>query len=284
MDRGRVARLFTQSYSDGVYTRRPDQVVVEEPLEIRLDEVAVTTTMRTPGHDFELAVGFCLSEGLLVDAPVRSCRYCATGSALAARFNVVTVDTGGLAPAPNPRISSTTSSCGLCGVASIEALTARLSVLAPSASIPVRHLVSAPAVLRKTQPLFDLTGSIHGAAVLDPSGHLLVAREDIGRHNAVDKVVGRLSLDGSLPATGHILVVSGRASLEMVQKAWAGGFSALVSVSGPSGLAVNTARAAGLVLAGFVRDGGLNLYSGRFVDPVAPDTEPSVVGGDHPKD
>ena len=239
----------------GTFTR-PDRLVVEEPLEIRLDDHVASTTMRTPGHDYELAVGFCLTEGLLSGAPVRSVRYCATGSADATHYNVVTVSTGGRAPVPEARLRTSTSSCGLCGSASLEALCQRLSPLPgrpPSVDLATLGRVSART--RESQPLFDATGSIHAASVFDPdTGDVTLVREDIGRHNAVDKVVGRLLLDEQLPAHGLGLFVSGRASFEIVQKAWAAGFSMVAAVSGPSALAVETARAANLVLVGFLRD------------------------------
>jgi len=236
---------------------RPDRLVVEEPMEIRLDDHLVTTTMRTPGHDYELAVGFCFTEGLLDGAPVRGVRYCATGSADATRYNVVTVSSGGRAPVPDPRVRTTTSSCGLCGSASLDALRQRLEPLA--ATPPPVDLVAlgrAAAMARSRQPVFDETGAVHAASVFDPAtGDVELVREDIGRHNAVDKVVGRLLLDGRLPATGRGLLVSGRASFELVQKAWSAGFGILAAVSGPSSLAVETARTANLALVGFLRGG-----------------------------
>lgn len=241
----------------GMFTR-PDRLVVEEPMEIRLDDHVVTTTMRTPGHDYELAVGFCLTEGLLSGAPVRTVRYCATGSADATHYNVVTVSTDGQAPVPETRLRTATSSCGLCGSASLAALGQRLVPLPgppPDVDLAVLGLVSTRT--RESQPLFGATGAIHAASVFDPvTGDVTVVREDIGRHNAVDKIAGRLFLDGRLPAHGLGLFVSGRASFEIVQKAWAAGFSMVAAVSGPSALAVDTARAANLALVGFLRDGG----------------------------
>jgi FdhD protein len=261
MARGRTAQvLATRVDADGA-RRVSDQVIIEEPLEIRLDGHLVATTMRTPGHDFELAVGFCHGDGLLGGAAVESCRYCATGSAVETAFNVVTVETGGRAPVPEPRLTTASSSCGLCGSQSIDELAARLVPLAPVEPWPSDLLADVPDLVRKEQELFDATGGVHAAAAFDRQGALLVVREDIGRHNAVDKVVGRLRLDGTLPATDRGLFVSGRASFEMVQKAWAAGFEAVVAVSAPSALAVETAQRAGLTLAGFARPGTLNLYS-----------------------
>ena len=259
--RGRVATVLRHRF-DGVEARRaPDEVIVEEPLAIHLDGVLVATTMRTPGHDFELAAGFLHGDGLLADAPITTCRYCGTGSAVDTEFNVVSVDTGGRAPQPAPRLQTATSACGLCGSTSLDELTDRLEPLPPSEPFELDLLAAVPERVAGEQALFAATGAVHAAAAFDRSGEPLVVREDIGRHNAVDKVVGRLLLDGRLPATGLGLFVSGRASFEMVQKAWAAGFAAVVAVSGPSSLAVETARAAGLTLAGFTRGGALNLYS-----------------------
>ena len=266
MARPSSARARTQTFLvtkvvDGHAKRGPDELIVEEPLEIRLDDHLVATTMRTPGHDFELAAGWCFGEGLLASAPVAGVRYCATGSAVDTEFNVVTVDTGGRAPTPTPRLTTATSSCGLCGSATLAELTERLRPLPPTPPVPLTVLAEAPERVSATQSVFARTGGAHAAAALDRTGAPLVVREDIGRHNAVDKVVGRLLLDGRLPATGLVLFVSGRASFEMVQKAWAAGFGSLVAVSAPSALAVATARAAGLVLAGFARGGRLNVYA-----------------------
>ena len=243
-------------------TRRPDELIVEEPLEIRLDGHLVTTTMRTPGDDFELAVGLCFTDGLLAGAPVTGCRYCGeSGSAVETEFNIVTVETAARAPIPVARVATTTSSCGICGSASIDALRQRLEPLRDVAPIALDVLAAAPVTVRAQQQLFDATGGVHAAAAFTAAGEPIVVREDIGRHNAVDKVVGRLLLDDRLPANGLGLYISGRASFEIVQKAWAAGFAAVVAVSAPSQLAVETARAAGLTLAGFARDGHMNVYA-----------------------
>jgi FdhD protein len=270
MRRARSETFLTQRYRDHQLVRGPEALVVEEPMSIQLDGVLIATTMRTPGHDFELAVGFCHSEGLLAGAPVRQVKYCvpaADGAPTAARpravdteFNVVTVDTGGVAPAPTPRLGPTTSSCGLCGAVSIEALRERLAPV-NAGPFPVEVLASVPDRVRPQQRLFDETGAVHAAAAVDRRGDPVLVREDIGRHNAVDKVVGRLLLDDRLPAGDLALFVSGRASFEMVQKAWAAGFAAVVSVSAPSALAVDTARTGGVMLAGFARDGRITMYA-----------------------
>lgn len=248
--------------------RRPEAVLVEEPLEIRVDATTVNTTMRTPGHDYELAAGWCHTEGILDGASISGIRYCATGSAVDSGFNVVTVETVGRTSAPEPRLTTTSSSCGICGSDAVDALTDRLKPLAEGPMFGVELISALGELVADHQELFDLTGASHAAAAVDADGAVIVVREDIGRHNAVDKVVGRLLLDGALPATGQVLWVSGRASFEMVQKAWAGGFAALVSVSAPSSLAVRTAQRAGLVLVGFSRSGRFTVYAGadRFLD------------------
>jgi FdhD protein len=262
VSRGRTQTvLVTKMDADGA-RRTPDELVVEEPLEIRLDGHRVATTMRTPGNDFELAVGFCFSDGLLAEAPVTTVRYCATGTASETAFNVVTVETGGQAPVPEARLTPVTSSCGLCGSTTLADLAARLDPLPPpTALIPLATLARVPANVRAAQGLFGATGGSHAAAAVTSDGEPIIVREDIGRHNAVDKVVGRLLLDGQLPAGELALFVSGRASFEMVQKAWAGGFPTVVAVSAPSALAVATARTAGITLAGFARDGRVNVYA-----------------------
>jgi len=257
--RGRTERLLVGRPGRGA---SPDRVIVEEPLEIRLDRNLVATTMRTPGHDFELAAGFVHAEGLLGDARVEQVRYCATGSAVDTEFNVVEVGTGGGADPPTPRLGTTTSACGLCGSAAIDTLAERLSPLTGSVGVDAAVLAAVPARVRAMQTLFEATGSVHAAAPFDPAtGEVWFVREDIGRHNAVDKVVGRLLLDGRLPATGAGLFVSGRASFEMVQKAWAAGFGLVAAVSGPSSLAIGTARRANLALVGFLREASMNVYA-----------------------
>jgi FdhD protein len=231
-------------------------------MSIRLDGHLVATTMRTPGHDYELAVGFCFNEGLLAGAPVQGVRYCADGSAVDSNFNVVTVETGNRAPVPTPRLGTTTSSCGVCGTESIAGLVERLAPLPTERLVAISNdlVLSIAGLVRPGQTLFDQTGAVHAAAAFDADGNVLVVREDVGRHNAVDKVVGRLLLDHALPAHGLGLFVSSRASFEMLQKAWAAGFGTLVSVSAPTSLAVQTAKTAGVSLFGFVRDGSAVRY------------------------
>ena len=261
MTRPRTQSVETRRFDGQLGGPEPDDLVIEEPLTVRLDDHLVSSTMRTPGHDFELAAGFLHAEGVLDPALLTGIRYCGPSSPLDTEFNDVSVDTGGRAPVPTARLGSTTSSCGLCGAEAIEALTARLRGLQPYDPWDPALLARLPDLLRANQPLFDSTGAVHAAAAIDRAGAVAVAREDIGRHNAVDKVSGRLLLDGRLPATDLALVVSGRASFEMAQKAWAAGFTALVAVSAPSALAVTTARRAGLTLVGFTRNGQAKFYS-----------------------
>jgi FdhD protein len=263
MIRKRTDKLLVVKIDSESSRRVPDDLVVEEPMSIRLDGHLVATTMRTPGHDYELAAGFCFNEGLLAGAPVQGVRYCADGSAVDSNFNVVTVETGNRAPVPTPRLGTTTSSCGVCGTESIDVLVERLSPLPTERLVAISNelVLAIAGLVRPGQTLFDQTGAVHAAAAFDASGNVLVVREDVGRHNAVDKVVGRLLLDHSLPAHGLGLFVSSRASFEMVQKAWAAGFGTLVSVSAPTSLAVQTAKVAGMNLFGFVRDGSAVRYS-----------------------
>lgn len=263
MSRGRTENFLVVRESSIGPRRSPDDLIVEEPMTIQLDGHVVSTTMRTPGHDYELAVGFCFSEGLLAGTPVTGVRYCAAGSAVESQFNVVTVETGGRAPVPTPRLGTTTSSCGLCGSESIEELCARLDPLPKEslAQFDLDTVLGVPDSVKSQQALFLDTGAVHASAAFDRSGAVIVLREDVGRHNAVDKVVGRLLLDSRLPAHELGLFVSGRASFEMVQKAWAAGFGTVVAVSAPTALAVRTARRAGLSLYGFTRADSAVRYS-----------------------
>lgn len=261
MGRRRTERVLVAKRNGSEVRRAPDELIVEEPLKILLDGAQVTTTMRTPGHDFELAAGLCFTDGLLDGVEIRGIAYCGEGSAVESNFNVVDVDTGGRAPPPPGRLAPTTSSCGLCGSVSIDALLDRLPPLTGVSMFDLGVLGGVAARVRSEQALFDRTGAVHAAAAFALDGEPVVVREDVGRHNAVDKVVGQLLLDGRLPAANLGLFVSGRASFEMVAKAWAGGFSAVVAVSAPTALALATARTAGLVLAGFARGDRMTLYA-----------------------
>ena len=240
-----------------------DVLVVEEPLSIQLDGRLIATTMRTPGHDFELAAGFCFTDGLLAGAPVIDVRYVPGPDHSVHVNNAVTVDTDGRAPQPRPRLGNVSSSCGWCGSDQIDDLCLRLGPLDPSPPIDLDVLATVPAAVRARQELFGVTGAVHAAAVFDCGGRIVAVREDVGRHNAVDKVIGSMLLDGRLPLGGHGLYVSGRASIEMVQKAWSAGLATLLAESAPTALAVESARRADMTLVGFLRADGFNVYSCR---------------------
>jgi len=243
---------------------------VEEPLEIRVAGAPLAVTMRTPGHDVELAAGFLVSEGIIGDAgEFRSAIHCGgpgTGGE-ENTYNVLDVALGDGARVPtadDARRFYTTSSCGVCGKASIDAVStvSRYDVAGDPLEIDDRWIIELPDRLRAGQDAFQKTGGLHAAALFDGnSGELLVLREDVGRHNAVDKVVGWALLSGRLPLRGMVLQVSGRASFELVQKAVMAGIPVLTAVSAPSSLAVELAESSGLTLAGFVRGQSMNVYA-----------------------
>ncbi len=251
--------------------KRSDAVSAEEPLEIRLNGQSVSSTMRTPGHDLELAHGFLYSEGIIRSAQqISQARYCqgATGPAGQNTYNLLDLtgrasQPGSLAGGPL-RLRSGNSACGLCGSTSIEeSIRRQLSPISPIRLSP-DLILSLPHELRSRQKQFKKTGGIHAAAAFDQDGQHLVTREDIGRHNAADKVIGHLLLAGQLPASGRILVMSSRASFELVQKAVMAGFSALLAVSASSSLAVELAQKTGLTLIAFTREKSFNVYSGEL--------------------
>ncbi len=229
-----------------------DEVAVEEPLEIRHAGRTLSVTMRTPGHDEELALGFLFGEGLIDAAPRRA------GPTADLAGNVVEV-AGPLRRDPVRRRFYTTSSCGVCGKGALEEIAVLARPAAPGPQVPRGVLASLPD--RLLQPGFAATGALHATGLFDADGNLLCVREDVGRHNAMDKVVGRTLLDGALPLAGRILCVSGRLSFELVQKAAVAGAPILVGVGAPTSLAVETARAQGMTIAGFARAGTVNLYS-----------------------
>lgn len=250
--------------------RREERLAVEEPLELRVAGTPHAVTMRTPGHDIELAHGWLHAEGVIADAAgVLRAQYCAgsvtdeeTGTGVNT-YNVLDlVLAAGVAP-PAVRGSFTSSACGVCGTDSIEALSrqGRWNIGDDDARVSAALLLSLPERLRPLQPTFDSTGGVHAAGLFDLDGRALVVREDVGRHNAVDKVVGWALLNGRLPLRGTVLQVSGRLSFELVQKAYLAGIPILSAVSAPSSLAVATADSLGLTLAGFVRDTSLNVYA-----------------------
>jgi FdhD protein len=230
---------------------RRDEVAVEEPLEIRVDGAALSVTMRTPGHDEELALGFLLGEGL-IDGPR------AAGLTEDLANNVVEV-AGPLSRDPSARRFYTTSSCGVCGRGSLEEVAVHAAVAAPGPVVARELLAALPNRLR--QPGFERTGGLHATGLFTAAGELVLVREDVGRHNAMDKVIGRALLDGLTPLHPHVLCVSGRLSFELVQKAAVAGAPILVGVGAPTSLAVELAEDRGLTLGGFARAGRINVYT-----------------------
>lgn len=265
--------LSVVRFGEGGAAEGRDAVAVEEPLEVRLHDRPFAVVMRTPGADRELAAGFLLAEGILASADelgaVEHCRHPDHTDA----HNVVNVFLMGEA---RERLEETLSarrnvaantSCGMCGRVTIDAVRTRAQPIERRSMIAGGIVPALVSALRRQQSVFDETGGIHGAALFTTDGRLVSAAEDVGRHNAVDKVVGRMLLDERLPLPGHVLVVSGRTSFEIVQKAWLAGIEILCAVSAPSSLAVEVAQEAGITLIGFARAAGFNIYShpGRVV-------------------
>ncbi len=241
--------LHTAASHDGI----DDRVAIEEPLEIRVGGQALAVTMRTPGNDEELAVGFLVSEGLIAPGHVR------TGPPEDLAGNIVEVDAP-LLRTPDARRFYATSSCGICGKGALEEVAVVARPLAPDElRIPRELLAALPD--RLVQPGFAVTGGLHATGLFTPRGELLTVREDVGRHNAMDKVIGRRALDEALPLSGLVLCVSGRLSFELVQKAAVAGAPVLVGAGAPTSLAIALADAHGLTLAGFARRGTVNVYT-----------------------
>jgi FdhD protein len=266
-----VLRLDTSNGSTS--NRGPDSIAVEEPLEIRVGPAGPTrrtplaVTMRTPGDDIDLALGFLLTEGVIRSSDdVRTAQLCA-GDEAPNTYNVIDVALAPGVPAPQTdptRNFYTTSSCGVCGKASIDAVRTRSSfdLSADPTLIRSATLVRLPGLLRPAQRAFSATGGLHAAGLFTVNGELICLREDVGRHNAVDKVVGWAVRERRLPLRGHVLLVSGRASFELTQKAWMAGVPVLAAVSAPSSLAIDLADEAGLGLVGFLRGDTMNVYAG----------------------
>lgn len=250
--------------ADGGYECITDEVTIEEPLEIRIGQDPLAVTMRTPGNDEELAAGFLLSEGIVrARNDLREIARCTLPASLGNVLNVTLAATAKFTPAAAHRFGTISTSCGLCGKTSIEFIRQQFPPIDSSTRIQIEaaKLLALPEALRNAQANFARTGGIHAAAIFNLDGELIVLREDIGRHNAVDKAIGRAFLDGVLPLSHHILLVSGRSSLEIVQKALAAGIPIVASVSAPSSLAVNFARESGQTLIGFLRPPTFNVYS-----------------------
>jgi FdhD protein len=275
--RRRVLRVPVSGAAD----YRADLLAVEEPLEIRVDGVPLTVTMRTPGDDIDLAAGFLFTEGLLTRlGDVHEIRMCDENVAA-----VTVADDGGPLRPPGvdglqaaARNFLTTSACGVCGKDSIEAIRVRsaFDVAADPVRVSPAVLAGLPDRLRDAQRVFSRTGGLHAAGLFTPDGTLLVLREDIGRHNAVDKVAGWALRSGLVPLTGHVLLVSGRASFELAQKALMLGLPVLAAVSAPSSLAVSLAEEGGMTLIGFLRGTTMNVYAGQ--QRVITENAPAAVG------
>lgn len=253
-------------WNDGKHLRKMDYLAAEEPLEIRVDDIPLSVTMRTPGHDLELAAGFLFTEGLVQQREQLTNLEIATAAEVATPANVVQVSfADGCAPdmSKMQRHFFAASSCGICGKASIDSVRSRaLQPPNPHFRLDPEMLVLLPEILRESQAVFGRTGGLHAAALFDGQGKLLVTREDIGRHNAVDKVIGWAFLENRTPLSNEILLVSGRGGFEIVQKAIIAGIPALACVSAPSSLAVQLARELGLTLIGFLRGKRFVAYAG----------------------
>lgn len=279
MGRITVRRRVTRITVDKGVVRREDVLAVEEPLEIRVGGTALAITMRTPGHDFDLAAGFLVSEGVIARGDqFAAARYCAGATVDGENtYNVLDISLAAGVPAPDPSLERnfyTTSSCGLCGKASIDSVRtlSSYSVADDPLRIDPALLSTFPDRLRAGQDVFEKTGGLHAAALFDGvTGEMLVLREDVGRHNAVDKVVGWAVKENLLPLRGMVLMVSGRASFELTQKASMAGIPLLAAVSAPSSLAVELATELGLTVVGFLRGPSMVVYAGderlATVDP-----------------
>ena len=259
-----TTRSRVTSLRDGERRDRGELLATEEPLEIRAggpgqEPVRVAVTMRTPGHDFELATGFLVTEGVVRPDDIAAVAYCEEPDAQ--HYNVVTVRTRGTFDlAGAERNFFTTSSCGICGKAALEAIEVRCDPLASDGHVDAATILGLPKTLRAHQRIFDLTGGLHAAGLFDQDGHLIACREDVGRHNAVDKIVGAIALGTTLPGE-PILLVSGRLSFELVQKAAVARIPYVCAVSAPSSLAVSAAKALGMTTIGFLRDDTFNVYT-----------------------
>jgi FdhD protein len=262
-----VREVKVERFAGGQTEPARDRVAHEEPLEIQLAGASLAVVMRTPGHDLELVTGFLLTERAVDSlAEVESVRHCTEARTPEAEDNVVRVT---LRPGVRPDLERlrrnlfASSSCGVCGKATLENALATAAPLDDATRLPASLLLALPERLRSAQRVFEETGGLHAAGLFDADGRLLVAREDVGRHNAVDKVIGWAARAGRLPLSGHVLLVSGRASFEIVQKALAARVPIVAAVSAPSSLAVSLAEVAGIALVGFLRGTGFNVYGAR---------------------
>jgi len=264
-------RVETQKWAGASRSTVDDRVVVEEPLEIRLEDDVLAMTMRTPGHDRELVLGFLWSEGIITSpSDVASLAHCGKVGDPGRENTMAVTLAPGVKPPVDPltgalvrRGTITSSACGVCGRKTLDDLLTRVQKNTDQRPLSASVIQSAMAALRERQPLFAETGGCHAASLVTFEGDPLATFEDVGRHNAVDKVVGATIRQGTIGAPGRLLVVSGRASFEIVQKALAAKISAVASVSAPSSLAVSLAVEAGLLLCGFVRGDRMSVYAGQ---------------------
>lgn len=259
-DRRRITR-----FRGGARTEVPDLIATEEPLVIEVDGAVVSTTMRTPGHDLELTIGWLVSEGVITSPDeILTAAECFDRPNEDEESRLVRVTTRSGRP-PQPRLTPTSSACGICGSDLVNRTLAESawSLTEDDSTFALELLLSLPERLREAQRGFAGTGGSHAAGIFDAAGDVVVVREDVGRHNAVDKVVGHALTARQLPLRGHVIQVSGRASAELVHKAVRAGIPALAAVSAPSTLAVDLARAADLTLIGFSRGDSLNVYAGE---------------------
>jgi FdhD protein len=265
--RRNTSNVHVVAMSDGVRSERTDTLAAEEPLEIRVqgpgqEQRSVAVTMRTPGGDFELAVGFLFTEGLIAPGDVSRVAYCDNLPGEDQQYNVVSVTLS--RPFDFDLVKRNfyaTSSCGVCGKAALEDIEVRCAPVAEGTEVPASTLLGLPDALRKAQKVFERTGGLHAAGLFTPEGTIVSIREDVGRHNAVDKVVGEQVLAGRVPLADHVLQVSGRLSFEIVQKAAVAGIPIVSAVGAPSSLSVEAGERFGMTLIGFVRDGRLNVYT-----------------------
>jgi FdhD protein len=256
-----VTEALVVRWREGKVEKAPDELVVEEPLEIRVRGRGISVTMRTPGHDEELAAGFLLTEGVIGNArdvlKISACERSEGGNILNVQLAAeVAVDFEKLT-----RHVFASSSCGLCGKTTVEAIAQRFAAVRSDAQFTAEMIASLPQHMRAAQADFERTGGLHAAAIFDERGEMLVLREDVGRHNAVDKVLGWAVMHDRLPLDRHVLLVSGRSSFEIMQKSLAGGLPVVAAVSAPSSLAVQFAEKNGQTLVGFLREKRMNIYS-----------------------
>lgn len=270
--RGSKTKTRIRVVEEGRMRVRPDTLATEEPMEIRLlagdTKQTVAVTMRTPGADFELAAGFLYGEGIVSSSDdILKISYCVDSDLDAEQqYNIVNVELRGNREydlRPLERHFYTTSACGVCGKASLEQLELRgCPIIPPGPTLTAQTIYGMPEKLREAQGLFDVTGGLHAAALFDDNGELIALREDVGRHNATDKLIGWALLEGRLPISDHVVMVSGRSSFEILQKCLTAGVPIVCAISAPSSLAVDVAKEFGMTLVGFLREGRFNVYAG----------------------